>query len=107
MVPDNPEAMFDFLVKRCRSSVNIVLVFSGRRHVQEARGALPGADQLRDDRRATLARDALESVALRFLADVEFEENGEELRDAVEAHGGAAPLDGLSERYKATHGSTT
>jgi dynein heavy chain len=105
-VPDNPEAMFEFLVKRCRSMFKCVLAFSpvGDTFKKRAQRFPALINCVTIDVFHPWPRDALESVAMRFLAEVEFETNGEELRDKLSKHMAEQHLStGLaSVRYKQT-----
>eukprot|EP00620_Florenciella_sp_RCC1587_P013374 CAMPEP_0182558034 /NCGR_PEP_ID=MMETSP1324-20130603/1743_1 /TAXON_ID=236786 /ORGANISM="Florenciella sp., Strain RCC1587" /LENGTH=2560 /DNA_ID=CAMNT_0024770185 /DNA_START=8 /DNA_END=7690 /DNA_ORIENTATION=+ len=87
-VPDNPESMFEFLVKRCRSMLKVVLAFSPVGDTFRVRARrFPGLINCTAiDVFHPWPRDALESVAERFLsADFELE-NAEVIVPALAKH---------------------
>jgi len=86
-VPDHPEAMFEFMVKRCRSQLKVVLAFSPVGDIFRIRARrFPGLINCTAiDVFHPWPRDALVSVAERFIEDIEME-NGPEIKPKLARH---------------------
>jgi len=86
-IPDNPEAMFDFLIKRSKSLLKVALAFSPVGDTFRKRAVkFPGLINCTIiDKFHPWPRDALEGVAKRFLDEVEVE-NGEVIIPKLAAH---------------------